>query len=211
MQLFSNFLLDNLTYATSPRKKHKKRLIEPEDYQYLNCTSLDVPVMTYVANSQASHELEAIRFAQNNHKNPGKLQESYDDEFNWAFKKIITNAGYEYDSAYFKALMNEAASITIRLKYRFNRPRPFQLAYYLGIDIHQFNSSTSKTPSFPSGHSAQSTLQSLVLADQFPDLKNKLMKLADKVSESRLVGGHHYPSDIEYGEKLGKWLHQNIK
>jgi len=211
MQLFSNFLLDNLTYATSPRKKHKKRLAKPEDYQYLNCTSLDAPVMVYVANSQASPELEAIKFAQVTHKNPGKLEEDYDDEFNWAFEKLITDAGYEYDNQYFKVLMKEAASITIRLKYRFNRPRPFQLAYYLGVDVQEFNSSTAKTPSFPSGHSAQSTLQALVLADQFPDLKDKLIKIADKVSESRLVGGHHYPSDIEYGEQLGYWLHQNIK
>ena len=29
MELFSNFLLDNLTYAISPRKKHKKRLATP--------------------------------------------------------------------------------------------------------------------------------------------------------------------------------------
>lgn len=209
MELFSNFLLDNLTYAISPRKKHKKRLATPEDYQYLNCTSLDAPVMIYASNSKTGPELLDIQMAQNTHPEPGELEESYDDDFTWAFKELITSAGHQYDDTYFKVLMDEAASITIRLKYRFNRPRPVQLAYYLGIDIKQFNSSTAKTPSFPSGHSAQSTLHALVLADQFPDLKDKLMKIADKVSESRLVGGHHFPSDIKYGEQLGQWLHQN--
>ena len=37
------------------------------------------------------------------------------------------------------------------------------------------------------------------------------MKTADKVSLSRVVGGHHYPSDIEYGKKLGKWLSGQLK
>jgi hypothetical protein len=37
------------------------------------------------------------------------------------------------------------------------------------------------------------------------------MKVSDKISLSRLVGGHHYLSDIEYGKKLGKWLHSHVK
>ncbi len=36
-------------------------------------------------------------------------------------------------------------------------------------------------------------------------------KAADKVSLSRVVGGHHYPSDIKYGEMLGKWLSGQLK
>ena len=37
------------------------------------------------------------------------------------------------------------------------------------------------------------------------------MKAADEISLSRLVGGHHYPSDIEYGKEIGRWLHANVK
>jgi hypothetical protein len=51
----------------------------------------------------------------------------------------------------------------------------------------------------------------LVLAKQYPELEKKLIKIADEISLFRLVGGHHFPSDIEYGEFLGKWMADNIK
>ena len=89
IQLFSNYLLDRMVYALEPRDKHKKRLATPEKYQFLNCTSLDIPVELPIANSQLHAEIEAIKYSQDSHENPGKLEHQFDDEFNWAFKKLI--------------------------------------------------------------------------------------------------------------------------
>lgn len=213
MQLFSSYLIDKIVYALEPKPKHKKRLAAPEDYQYLNCTSLDAPVGIPPANSsqQTRDELETLANAKLLHKNPAKLEQKYDDDFLHAFKKVVKKAGHEWDQAYFKALIKEVASITIRLKYKFNRPRPFQLGKVLGIEVTKYSSSTANTPAFPSGHTTQSVVVAHVLSDKYPELKDDLMKVADKVSLSRLVGGHHYPSDVEYGKQLGKWLSGHIK
>ena len=213
MQLFSTYLIDKIVYALEPKPKHMKRLAEPENYQYLNCTSLDAPVSVPPSNSsgQTRVELDTINNANLLHKNPAKLEQKYDDDFLHGFKKIVEEAGHNWDDVYFKALVKEAASITLRLKYKFNRPRPFQLGKVLGIEVTKYSSSTAKTPAFPSGHTTQSVLVAHVLSDKYPDLKDKFIKLADKISLSRLVGGHHYPSDIEYGKQLGKWLHSHIK
>ena len=213
MQLFSSYLIDKIVYALEPKPKHKKRLAAPEDYQYLNCTSLDAPVGIPPANSsqQTRDELETLANAKLLHKNPAKLEQKYDDDFLHAFKKVVKKAGHEWDQAYFKALIKEVASITIRLKYKFNRPRPFQLGKVLGIEVTKYSSSTANTPAFPSGHATQSVVVAHVLSDKYPELKDDLMKVADKVSLSRLVGGHHYPSDVEYGKQLGKWLSGHIK
>ena len=213
MQLFSSYLIDKIVYALEPKPKHKKRLAAPEDYQYLNCTSLDAPVSIPPANSsqQTRDELETLANAKLLHKNPAKLEQKYDDDFLHAFKKVVKKAGHEWDQAYFKALIKEVASITIRLKYKFNRPRPFQLGKVLGIEVTKYSSSTANTPAFPSGHTTQSVVVAHVLSDKYPELKDDLMKVADKVSLSRLVGGHHYPSDVEYGKQLGKWLSGHIK
>lgn len=213
MQLFSSYLIDKIVYALEPKPKHKKRLAAPEDYQYLNCTSLDAPVSIPPANSsqQTRDELETLANAKLLHKNPAKLEQKYDDDFLHAFKKVVKKAGHEWDQAYFKALIKEVASITIRLKYKFNRPRPFQLGKVLGIEVTKYSSSTANTPAFPSGHTTQSVVVAHVLSDKYPELKDDLMKVADKVSLSRLVGGHHYPSDVEYGKQLGKWLSGHVK
>lgn len=213
MQLFSKYVIDKIVYAKQPKAKHQKRLDSAEDYEILNCSYVDAPVMVPPANSsgETMAELETIAAAEALHKNPGKLEHKYDDEFDWAFKKVVEDAGLEYDETYFKRLIKEAASITIRLKYKFNRPRPFQLGPVLGIDVTKYQSSTAKTPAFPSGHTTQSFLVACVLSEKYPELKEKLMKVADKVSLSRVVGGHHYPSDIEYGKVLGKWLSGQLK
>ena len=213
MQLFSKYVIDKIVYAKQPKAKHQKRLDSAEDYEILNCSYVDAPVMVPPANSsgETMAELETIAAAEALHKNPSKLEHKYDGEFDWAFKKVVEDAGLEYDEIYFKRLIKEAASITIRLKYKFNRPRPFQLGPVLGIDVTKYQSSTAKTPSFPSGHTAQSVLVACVLGKKYPELKEKLMKVADKVSLSRVVGGHHYPSDIKYGEVLGKWLSGQLK
>ena len=213
MQLFSQYVIDKIVYAVKPKEKHQKRLDSAEDYQILNCSYVDAPVCVPPANSsgETKAELETIAAAEALHKNPAKLEQKYDDEFDWAFKEVVEDAGLEYDETYFKRLIKEAASVTIRLKYKFNRPRPFQLGPVLGIDVTKYQSTTAKTPAFPSGHTTQSVLVACVLGEKYPELKEKLMKTADKVSLSRVVGGHHYPSDIEYGKKLGKWLSGQLK
>jgi acid phosphatase (class A) len=213
MQLFSKYVIDKIVYAKQPKAKHQKRLDSAEDYEILNCSYVDAPVMVPPANSsgETMAELETIAAAEALHKNPSKLEHKYDGEFDWAFKKVVEDASLEYDEIYFKRLIKEAASITIRLKYKFNRPRPFQLGPVLGIDVTKYQSSTAKTPAFPSGHTTQSVLVACVLGEKYPELKEELMKVADKVSLSRVVGGHHYPSDIKYGELLGKWLSGQLK
>lgn len=213
MQLFSTYLIDKIVYALTPKAKHQKRLDSPEDYDIINCSYMDAPVQLPPANSsqQTKDELETMANANLLHKNPAKLEHKYDDEFLWAFEKLVKEANKDWDDVYFNKLVKEAASITIRLKYKFNRPRPFQLGKVLGIEVTKYSSSTAKTPAFPSGHTTQAVLVACVIGKKYPELKEKAMKIADKVSLSRLVGGHHYPSDIEYGKQLGKWISGHVE
>ena len=213
IQLFSKYLIDQIVYTKKPKAKHQKRLDSPENYDLINCSYMDAPVQIPYANSstETKVELETIANANLQHKNPAKLEEKYDAEFLWAFKKLVEDAGKEWDDDYFKRLVKEAASITIRLKYKFNRPRPFQLGQVLGIEVTKYASSTAKTPAFPSGHTTQSVLVACVVGKKYPELKEEAMKIADKVSLSRVVGGHHYPSDIDYGNMLGKWISGQLK
>ena len=45
MQLFSKYVIDKIVYAKQPKAKHQKRLDSAEDYEILNCSYVDAPVM----------------------------------------------------------------------------------------------------------------------------------------------------------------------
>ena len=51
MQLFSKYVIDKIVYAKQPKAKHQKRLDSAEDYEILNCSYVDAPVMIPPANS----------------------------------------------------------------------------------------------------------------------------------------------------------------
>ena len=212
MQLFSKYVINKIVYAKQPKAKHQKRLDSAEDYEILNCSYVDAPVMVPPSNSsgETMAELETIAAAEALHKNPGKLEHKYDDEFDWAFKKVVEEAGLEYDEVYFKKLIKEAASITIRLKYKFNRPRPFQLSEYYNIKLGGTTLESMKTPSYPSGHSTQGILIGKVLQTKLPINTDAFLEAGKRISYSRNIGRAHYPSDSRLGEEIGTEMYRYI-
>jgi len=68
-----------------------------------------------------------------------------------------------------------------------------------------------QTPAYPSGHSTQAVLLSLVLSDKYPDKKKQLKKLARDIGYSRNVAHTHYKSDSKMGEQLGSEMFEYIK
>ena len=45
----------------------------------------------------------------------------------------------------------------------------------------------------------------------YPKYKNDFMKAADNISNSRLVGRVHYPSDSKMGVELGDAMYNHLK
>ncbi len=68
-----------------------------------------------------------------------------------------------------------------------------------------------KTPSYPSGHSAQSKLFANILSDKFPELRFQYQKEADEISDSRNIGKAHYMSDSNFGKELGDRMYRHLK
>ena len=98
-------------------------------------------------------------------------------------------------------LIKDIDIYTIRLKMKYARPRPYEISEEI-----ESTTDTDDSPSFPSGHAIEAHTLAVILGDKFPDKKEELTKLADKISLSRLQMGNHYPSDIEVGEKVGKLI-----
>ena len=68
-----------------------------------------------------------------------------------------------------------------------------------------------KTPSYPSGHSAQGILIAKVLGDEYPEAKTAFAKTGKNISDSRKFARAHYISDSKAGEKLGQLLYKSLK
>ena len=103
-------------------------------------------------------------------------------------------------------VMNQTRWIIKSLKFFYNRPRPTQVAKAYGLKFHDQPLDSAKTPSYPSGHSAQGYLLANVLTDIYPEHKMRFFKIAEDISISRNIAKQHFLSDSLFGKKIGNEL-----
>ena len=101
-------------------------------------------------------------------------------------------------------IMGDARPFIDPAKDHFARPRPFlRMKGKICVPI---TDSLTKSGSYPSGHSTMSWAWGLILADLAPDRATEILSRARAYSESRVVCGVHYPSDIANGRLNGSAL-----
>jgi len=59
------------------------------------------------------------------------------------------------------------------------------------------------SPSYPSGHATRGVVWATLLAEIYPDQKEKLLAKGKEIGTDRSLGGVHWPSDVVAGQKLG--------
>ena len=127
------------------------------------------------------------------------------DDIKKSFTKIVD------EDKFIQSLIDESAPIILKIKKHHNRPRPKKLAKKLGIKMEDVEMESMKTPSYPSGHSAQGVFIGMALSDKYPSKRNKLMKTARDISKSRNIAHAHYKSDSKFGEEIGKDMYNEFK
>ena len=134
------------------------------------------------------------------------------DDIEASFKQTAKdNDIKDYDKNIAAKLIKESAPVIMELKKYFNRPRPKKLAKKMNIKVEDIEMDSMKTPSYPSGHSAQGILIAKVLGDKYPKAKSAFTKTGKNISYSRNVARAHYKSDSKMGEKLGNKMYNYIK
>ena len=130
------------------------------------------------------------------------------DNIETAFAKTAKdNKVQGYDKKVAAKLIKDSAPVILELKKHFNRPRPKEL----DKKLPNYEMSSMKTPSYPSGHSVQGVLIAKVLGDKYPKAKSAFSKTGENISYSRRVARAHYKSDSKMGEKLGNSMYKHIK
>ena len=108
-------------------------------------------------------------------------------------------------AAFFAKVQSDAATITDHGKDFFKRPRPFV------TDPSLANGKLEKSFSYPSGHSTESMVLALVLADLIPDKREAILAHARQIGWHRVQIARHYPSDIFAGRTLALAIAMQFK
>jgi membrane-associated phospholipid phosphatase len=100
--------------------------------------------------------------------------------------------------ALFEEVARELKAITDPLKKQFARPRPYDAD-------PQVKPAIDREPSFsyPSGHATRGLAFALILAELVPAQRDAILEAGFQVGVDRVIGGVHYPTDIEAGQRLG--------
>ncbi|WP_421724250.1 phosphatase PAP2 family protein [Bauldia sp.] len=118
------------------------------------------------------------------------------------FAPILGAALFQVDAAALKTTIDLAID-QVRDDYDavkdvYDLPRPFQVD-----DAVDPVGDARPVASYPSGHAIRAIVYARLLAEVFPDHRDALMDLAERVGYGRVVAGVHYPIDITAGQTLG--------
>jgi acid phosphatase (class A) len=127
--------------------------------------------------------------------------------FTGAVGDYFTATNLPKTAAFFEKVQSDAATITDLGKDYFKRPRPFMTDPSLGVN----NGKLEKSFSYPSGHSTESMVLALVLADLIPDKHDAIIAHARTIGWHRVEIARHYPSDIFAGRTLAKAIVRDME
>ena len=136
----------------------------------------------------------------------------YDKKVIQPFKDYLDEFGIEVNWDRIKELNYQRGSIILSLKKYYNRVRPITLAKKLELPLDTFPLKTADTPSYPSGHASSGRLVSLLVADEAPlEHRKNILEIGERISDSRMVAGAHYPSDTAFGKRIADELYRLSK
>ena len=204
MKLKKLLNINKIKYSDKIKPKHQKRMSMQTE---LIADDMRVPITPFPENSSRETRKELLWLSS---YNGGVIDESFvekGDNIEKVFDDYMKQNDLKYDKKYYDKLMKESRKTILSLKYYYNRPRPYQLAEYYGVEqFKDFEMSSMKTPSYPSGHSTQAHLLADLLGREYPSHYDNLKGLANFISKSRLMARCHYPSDCKFGEKVAQHL-----
>jgi acid phosphatase (class A) len=100
-------------------------------------------------------------------------------------------------AAFFKSLGNDLRAVDAASKLSFRRPRPYQLDSRVKPCVSLPGSS-----SYPSGSALQALVWAELLSELLPEKRDALIARAYRAAWGRVIGGVHFPTDIEAGRRL---------
>lgn len=129
-----------------------------------------------------------------------RLSEHIHFHFDNFWQEGLLSRGVNIDYNIFNELSLDAFNVAYKLKYNFDRPRPYQLAAYYKLALFPNTTYGIESPAYPSFFYLKSLLFTHVLADAYTH--NVFKDLTSQVFNSRIDLGYNFLSDLRYSEKI---------
>ena len=196
--------LNEMVYSDKVTPNHKEKINMNTE---IISNDVLIPSWPFPENSSRKTRQELSWLIEYNDRKIDKKFVKDGDDVIKVFEDYCKDNNLEFNKKYYKKIMKESSKFILKLKYQYNRPRPYQLGeYYDILDFKIHNLDSAKTPSYPSGHTTQGCLIGELLGKDYPNHYEEFKKLSNFISESRLMARAHYPSEMKFGEEIAMYL-----
>jgi acid phosphatase (class A) len=175
---------------------------------YLSAKQLDLTIMLPpppAAGSVMEKSESAGVIAVQKNASPERIKLASEDAEETVFAMFTRTLGNRFAAAnlpkatiFFTRVMSSETAVVDPAKKLFGRVRPFLANSEIKALIKP-----STSGSWPSGHTTRVTMGAIILSAMLPERKDAIWARADEYAESRIVGGMHYPSDLDAGRRAG--------
>jgi acid phosphatase (class A) len=175
---------------------------------YLGPKQLDLTIMLPPpppsGSAMQASEIQAVIAIQKN-ASPERIKLAIADAKETVFDMYTRTFGDKFAAAnlpkatpFFERVTESEDDTVDPAKKFFARVRPFLASSEIKDLVP-----ASKSGSWPSGHTTRVTMVAIVLSAMLPEKRDMIWARADEYAESRIIGGMHYPSDIDAGHRAG--------
>ncbi|HTY87375.1 MAG TPA: phosphatase PAP2 family protein [Candidatus Acidoferrum sp.] len=153
------------------------------------------------------HEVRSVYHAAGSNDIAAAYSEKKFSVFNFtpAVGAFFQSNNLPVTAAFFERVQKDAAAVTDQAKDFYRRPRPYV------VDASLANGKLEKSFGYPSGHSTESMVLALVLAELFPDRSDAIIAEARTIGWHRVQIARHYPADIYAGRVLARAIVRQMK
>jgi len=205
--------LNQVTYG-NPTKEHKRFL---EEESFVDDLFLKLKEDYFPTNDSelVKDELNEIvdyinSISEEENKSFLTRYKAYDRSLSQVITTTFKQRGIDVENLC-QDIIKDIRNLTYKLKYFYQRPRPYQLAQYYKLKLFPYNSFSSSTPSYPSGHTLEACVILNVISDKFPNEYQFCREMIDDVAYSRLYLGLHFPTDNDFAKEVAKEILKHPK
>ena len=156
--------LNEMTYNDGASEKHQDKIDRPitlfED--------ISISLQPFPENT-SKKTLEEVKYLSEIEEDVDYVREN--DKVKESFGKLHEELELEYNEDEAGKYLKESSKYIMELKYKFQRPRPYQIADFYGIDLNGVDLDSMKTPSYPSGHATQGYLLGMIYSERYPEYR----------------------------------------
>ena len=203
LELVAKTVMRKKNFSTSNTKLSFESYTELEEMQFF---THDVAEQITLPSPPTDDKAEIVKLKKMmNARTPEDEQsvKDHDEVPFYAIKVYCEKNKLIFHKDEFNDIIEQSIPIILHFKDRFDRKRPKDV----DDSIETLNSKTNKTPSYPSGHSAQSMLVAKYVIGKFPKHEKGLIAAAKECGIGRVLAGFHYLSDHVAGKLLGEKMY----